>query len=342
MISRSLIVFLLLIASPAYAYLTKPPPPPSSNAEVTLEAKSSHGTILRSGDEDFYILVTTKTAKNESAKKLPLNITIVIDRSGSMADNGKLNFAKQAAKEFINKLGNEDRVSLVEYDEQITVLAEPTLVGTDRGVLLKKIDLLEPRGSTDLAGGMVEGGKQAERFFDENRINRVLLLSDGLANTGVVQIPAVANLAEGLSRKGIQVTTFGLGSDFDEEMMTRIADSAGGNYYFIESGPQIAGIFEKERHALSTVVGKKAKLVVEPEREIEFMDAFGYQTKKSGNKIVVDIPDLFSGQNRKILLRFKPKIKEARELVAATVTLEYTSTAQNLVRKELRDRPTPM
>lgn len=330
----TLTAFTLFTASTAHAYLTKPPPKtpnPPPITEVKLEAKGSHGAILQESENPYYLLVTLATSKKENAKKLPLNIAIVIDRSGSMADQNKLTYAKQAARDFINKLDNEDRLSLVEYDEQITVMAEPTLVGTDRSGLLRGIDLLEPRGSTNLAGGMMEGGKLVEKFMDDNRINRVLLLSDGLANTGVVQIAEVAALAEGLSRKGVQVTTFGLGADFDEEMLTRVSDASGGNYYFIEGGPQIAGIFDKERHALTTVVGKKALLEVELGDGIDVEEVFGYDYKKKGGRMVVDLPDIYSGQNRKVLFLLKPKIKEATRVTVAHVRLKYKSIANDLI-----------
>lgn len=302
------------------------------NGEIKINAKGSHNFILREG-EDYHLLVTLSTPKVNASKKLPLNVAIVVDRSGSMADKGKLTYAKEAAKAFIQKLESEDRVSLVEYDETITILSEPVLVGKERPSLLRKIDLLEPRGSTNLAEGMMEGGRQVEKFFDDHRINRVLLLSDGLANTGVSDIGGVSSLAESLTQKGIQVSSFGLGADFDEDMMTRIADVSGGNYYFIESAAQIAGIFEKERYALSSVVGKKVRLVVTLSDQVDLQDVYGYSFDKKGGKIVVDLPDIYSGQNRKILFRLKPDIKEAHQLTVATVTLEYQSVAHDLAKQ---------
>lgn len=336
------IVFLILTAilslPIAHSYLEKPQPkkspekqkPQTRKGEIQLTAKGSHGYLLKGADEDFYILVNLKTPTRHNTKNLPLNVAIVIDRSGSMADKGKLNYAKQAAKEFVQKLKNEDRVAIVEYDDRITVLVEPTLVGKNRSALLKKIGLLEPRGSTNLAGGMMEGGKQIEKYIEDKRINRVLLLSDGLANTGVSDIRGVAALAEGLSRKGIQVTTFGLGADFDEEMMTRIADVSGGNYYFIESSQQIARIFEKERNALSTVVGKKVKLTLELSNQVDIEEVYGYPFKKKGDKITINLPDIYSGQKRRILIRLKPKIKEAHKIDVAKVILDYRSVDQDL------------
>jgi len=334
---------ILISLSLAHSYLEKPrsqetsqkQAPQALKGEVQLMAKGSHGYVLKGAEEDFYVLINLKTPKRHNTKNLPLNVAIVIDRSGSMADKGKLSYAKKAAKEFIRKLKNEDRVAIVEYDEKITVLVESTLVGKNRSELNKKIDLLEPRGSTNLAGGMMEGGKQVEKFFEDNRINRVLLLSDGLANTGVSDIRGVAALAEGLSRKGIQVTTFGLGADFDEDMMTRIADVSGGNYYFIEGSQQIAGIFEKERNALSTVVGKKVKLTLELSNQVDIEEVYGYPFKEKGDKITINLPDIYSGQKRKVLVRLRPKIKEAHKLTIAKVLLDYRSVNQDLRQQSL-------
>ncbi len=320
----------LFMASFASAYLTKAPDKnneqktealDSSNSKINFNVKGSHQKILN--DNDYYLLLTFTTSKQTVTKKFPLNISIVIDRSGSMAEKNKLEFAKLAAKEFIKKLDAEDRVSLVEYDDNINVLAEPTLLGQNRETLIKKIDLLEPRGSTNLAGGMMEGARQVERFIDKNRVNRVLLLSDGLANTGVSTLSGVTELVENLGHKSIQVTTFGLGADFNEDMMARIADTSGGNYYFIESANQIASLFEKERYALSSVVGKSPRVTIKLSDQIELEDVYGYPFRKKGNTITVDIPDIYSGQNRKILLKVRPQIKEAHQLDVANVTLDY-------------------
>jgi len=322
-----LVIVLTLIAAPslAMAYLEKVPPlktQPSSAGDIVFKVESSHKKVLK--NESFDVLFTFEVPQKKSDKKLPLNTSIVIDRSGSMAEKGKLEYAKAAAKEFINRLDSEDRVSLVCYDDKIEILSEPVMVGNHRSELLKKVDLLEPRGATNLAGGMMEGAKQIQAFIDDKKINRVLLLSDGLANEGVTSLSEVAALAESLSKKGVQVTTFGMGADFDEDMMTRIADASGGNYYFIESAAQTAGIFEKERYALSSVVGRKSSITLTLPEDVSLIDIYGYSYKKHGNLVTVDLPDFFSGQKRKIVASLKTSRPEGFQVELLKAAFGYT------------------
>lgn len=322
------------MANRASAYLTKPLPSykPGQEAPIFLETKGSHKLILADeGDQksDYSISIHYGAPLRMATESLPLNIAIVIDRSGSMADKGKIEFAKTAAKTFLQQLNSKDRVALLEYDDQVEVLSPSTLIGENRESLLKKIDLIETRGATNLSGGMSEGAKQIEKFTDDNHINRVLLLSDGLANTGIADLPGVTRLVEALANKGIQVTTFGLGADFDEEMMTRIADSSGGNYYFIAGATQIAGLFEKERKALSTVVAKKVRLTLDIGNKFVIDQVYGYPFRKQGEKIIVELPDIYSGQNRKVIFSLKPKLKEGTNIPVATATLEYTAVSKS-------------
>lgn len=330
----SILGLLLALSFPTNAYLTKPLPvyQPGEEAPIILEAKGSHNIILAAdGDKksDYSISVHYGAPLKMIGEALPLNIAIVIDRSGSMADKGKIEFAKNAAKTFLQQLNNKDRVALIEYDDQVEVLSDSVIVGENREALLKKIDLIETRGATNLSGGMSEGAKQIEKFMDDNTITRVLLLSDGLANTGIADLPSVTRLSEDLGRKGIQVTTFGLGADFDEEMMTRIADSSGGNYYFIAGANQIAGLFEQERKALSTVVAKKVRLTLDIGNRFAIDQVYGYPFRKQGGKIIIELPDIYSGQNRKVIFNLKPKLKEGTNIPVAIATLEYVAVSKD-------------
>lgn len=318
----------LIVLSPALlsAYTEKKKEPlkrqETNYGKISFSAQLSHGKVMK--NDPFNVVFYFESPKETVTKKMPLNLSIVIDRSGSMAEKGKMEYAKAAAKEFIKRLDHEDRIAIVAYDDKVEVLAPASLVGPNRDSLIRKIDLLEPRGSTNLSGGMMEGAKQIEKFLEGgSRINRVLVLSDGLANEGVVDLPSLSKMAESLSLKGIQVSTFGMGADFDEDVMTRIADASGGNYYFIQNAQQSAAVFEKERSALSSVMGRNVSLSLTLPKGVTLMDAYGYSYRKIGNLTKVNLSDFFSGQKRKIVMSFKTDKAEGFQVELIKAVLNY-------------------
>ncbi len=318
-------------ASSLWPFTDESPRPPSVGKLLTVTP--SHQLFYQGPSQDYYLMINLAGPPQKESVRLPLNLSIVIDRSGSMGDRNKMTYVKSAAKTFIRSLGREDRVSIVDYDDKITILAEPTLVGDHREALIAKIDTLFPRDATNLAGGMMQGAALVERFLSNQTINRVLLLSDGLANVGVSKRPEVQNLAQKLGGKGIQVTTFGVGTDFDEDMMSGIADASAGNYYFIESPTQVAGIFEKERNALTTVCAKNTRLEVNLRNAVDLVEVYGYSYQTDQGKIVVSLPDLYSGQNQKIILKLKTHLSEStRDLSIARIAYLYDDVANDMRR----------
>src|SRR5262249_24460471 len=125
-----------------------------------------------------------------------LNLALVLDHSGSMASVHKMEYARQAAAFAVEQLLPGDRVSVTVFDDHVDAIA-PGGPATDKPGLVRRINAVAPRGSTDLHGGWAEGGLQAAAGLVEGGINRVLLLSDGLANVGVTDPNTIAAEARG-------------------------------------------------------------------------------------------------------------------------------------------------
>ena len=192
-----------------------------------------------------YLYIEAKMDRfvNESAKKIPLNLSIVIDRSGSMAGE-KMEFAKKAAKDIIDKLSPDDFVSVVIYDELIDVIQTAVPV-VYKDSIKAKIDKVKPRGSTNLWGGSEKGYEQVKANYKRNYVNRVLLISDGLANAGLINpLRIKARVQEYKDIEGITISTFGVGLHYNETLMTDMAENGAGNYYFIDKADQMAAIFD--------------------------------------------------------------------------------------------------
>jgi Ca-activated chloride channel family protein len=226
----------------------------------------------------------------------PLNIALVLDRSGSMAGGKKMPFAREAAAFAVKQLLPTDRVSVTLFDDQVETIV-PGGPAADKPALVRRIEQIQPRGSTDLHGGWAEGGHQAEAGLISGGVNRVLLLSDGLANVGVVDPNTIAAEARGLAARGVGTTTLGVGDDYNEDLMEAMARAGDGRYYYIESAAQLVDIFQTELQGLMDTLGQKVSLGLEPKSGAAVSDVLNdFEKAPTGRlmlpNLVVDMPVL--------------------------------------------------
>jgi Ca-activated chloride channel homolog len=253
-----------------------------------------------------YLYIEAKIDRfvNESAKKIPLNLSIVIDRSGSMAGE-KMEFAKKAAKDIIDKLSPDDFVSVVIYDEYIDVI-QSAVPAVYKDSIKSKIDKVKPRGSTNLWGGSEKGYEQVKANFKKNFVNRVLLISDGLANAGMVNpLRIKARVQEYKDIEGITISTFGVGLDYNETLMTDMAENGAGNYYFIDKVDKMAAMFDKELNGLLNVVAQNTEMRISLPRGVTVEKVYPFRYELVKNEVVIKFRDLFSEESKGFMLQFK-------------------------------------
>ena len=189
-------------------------------------------------------------------RRPPVNLALVIDRSGSMAGD-KIIKAREAALEAIERLGADDVVSLVTFDNHIESVMPAQRLGDGRR-LREAICAIEPRGGTALYGGVMRGAAEVRKNLEDRRyINRVILLSDGLANVGPSSPEELGRVGASLMKEGISVTTIGLGLGFNEDLMTRLALRSDGNTYFVEHSNDLPRIFSAELGDVLNVVARR-------------------------------------------------------------------------------------
>lgn len=258
-----------------------------------------------SANKTGYIYLEAKAAKyvNEGSKRLPLNISLVLDHSGSMS-GAKMQNVKEAAKFVVDNLSGEDYLSIIVYDDDVTILQEATSV-TDKALIKAKIDQVRDEGSTNLSGGMLEGYEQVKKNFKKEYVNRVLLLSDGLANVGITDSAQLQKIANNKNLEhGISLSTFGVGADYNEDLMTGMAEYGSGNYYFIESPDKIPQIFERELKGLLNVVAQNVTMELEIPFGATLVDVFGYKFEQKGTKVVVNFRDVYSEETKAVLIKY--------------------------------------
>ena len=215
---------------------------------MTLAVQTDRTLIRAAASSTRYVLARITAPRAPArATRLPVNIGIVLDRSGSMASEQKLVLAREAVEQSLQMLRPEDRFSLVVYDDRIDVLMPSSLATPEtKRRALSALRTVDPRGSTDLGAGWLRACEQIAEFLDEERVSRCLLLTDGLANHGIVDRDELARHAGELRQRGVSTSTFGVGADFDERLLRDMAHEGGGNFYFIEGASQIPGMMTGE------------------------------------------------------------------------------------------------
>ena len=248
-----------------------------------------------------------------------------------MGEENKLVYAKQAAKFLIKNLRKNDYFSTVTYDDNIDVLipAGPVI---NKTFLLKQIDKIFYRNKTNLSGGLLKGYQMVSINRNKKyQANRVILISDGLANEGVIDPEELTSISKKHREKGISTSTIGMGIDFDEKLMLKLAKAGSGRYYFIPDPESIVKIVKNELQGLMKITAQNILISIELSDGVELNHLYGYEYEKEKNRIQMKTRDLFSDEHRVIIIELDipdKKLKKAGNLppqkeMIAKITLEY-------------------
>jgi Ca-activated chloride channel family protein len=289
---------------------------PATKGNVEFEWKLANPYLLRQdglGDAYLDLRVTGKAISGSERK--PLNLVLVIDRSGSMADENKLEQVKQAAAAIINQMNAKDRLALVIYDDTVQTILPSTMIES-AGAIRELLYSLTPGGSTNLAGGLQQGFEEVRKNFRQDAVNRVILLSDGLANVGIIDPEQISAVAKSIRERSISVSTMGVGIDYNENLMANIADNSGGNYYYISKDVNMADIFHREWNLMQSVIANNAVATLELAKNVEVVDVGGFQWSVDQGKLRIQLPDIYSGETKRVLvhLRAPSSVKTAVNL----------------------------
>jgi Ca-activated chloride channel family protein len=265
--------------------------------------------LIRAGSRSTRYLLASIVAPTAPPRegRLPANVALVLDRSGSMDGQRKFELAREAVERALALLRPEDRFTLVVYDDVVDVLVESTEATPEaRRLALARLGEVGPRGSTDLHAGWTVGAAQLARRLVERSVARVLLLTDGLANQGITEPHALAAVAADLRNRGITTSTFGVGADFDERLLRDIAHEGGGNFYFVESAAQIPDLLTSELGEALEVVARGAALVVDLPAGAEGVALNRNRTSRDATGALrIELGDLVSGQELEVVVKIR-------------------------------------
>ncbi len=243
--------------------------------------------------EHILTQVTASGQPSVGGQRLPVNVSLVIDRSGSM-EGDPLEYVKQACAHVVDLLQPTDVLSIVTFEENVEVLM-PARHVTDPNLIKQHVARIVSGNTTNLFDGLYAGGAQAGSVPPEGYVTRVLLLTDGEPTAGLRDFASIVNQVADLKAKGITVTALGFGPEYNEELMAGIARRAGGNYYHIARPEQIPDVFRQELETVLGVTAKNARLALHLPRGCSVRQVYGSPPTFGARTAEISLGDIERG-----------------------------------------------
>lgn len=256
------------------------------------------------------------------AKRPAVNLSIVIDKSGSMGGE-KIKQAREAALEAVRRLDKDDVFSLITYDSQVHIVIPAQQVENTQWIE-DKIRGIRSGGNTALFGGVSQGANEIRKFLEKNHVNRIILLSDGLANIGPQSPSELGRLGASLVKEGISVTTIGMGNDFNEDLMTVLAEKSDGNNYFVETYADLPRMLSAELGDVLNVVAKKVTITIECPEGVRPLRIIGREGRVFQDRVEINLNQVYGGQEKYVLVEVEvPARDRTSKLHIATAKCSY-------------------
>ena len=320
--------------------------------QARLDAALATPVLLEGARQNAYLRVAlTGQPLPDEVDRTPVNLAIVIDRSGSMQGE-KIAAARDAAKRAIDRLRAEDIISVIAYESTVEVLV-PATRASDTSAIYQAIDRIAAGGNTALFAGVSKGAGEVRKFFSKDRVNRIILLSDGLANVGPSSPGELGDLGTALGKEGITVSTMGLGLGYNEDLMTRLAMTSDGNHMFVENAVDLERAYALEFGDALSVVAQDVDLRLRCQPGVRPVRVLGRDATIDGPVVRTSLNQLGSGQTRYVIVELDVPAHKADDTVAVadvviayldmqsgnrvqqskTVTAQYTNSAEVVERK---------
>ncbi len=337
---KSFILLLALIiatgAAMAYGGRSRhtPPPPPivsSASGPLSFSGHLVQTHVLKGspGRVGLELLMSVPPGgEAQPAGDRGVDLVVVLDRSGSM-QGPKLEYARRSLLDLLAGLTERDRFALFSYADAVQRHCDLLAVtDTNRRAIQSAVNGIYAGGATNIGDGLRAGIDLITAAGRPGHPGRVILISDGLANRGVTQPEALGRMAAVAAGKEFAVSTVGVGADFNEFLMTRIADQGAGAYYYLDNPAAFAEMFQKEFLAVKTAAatGIAVSLALPP--GVRVVDASGYPVTVGGDTALFHPGSLRAGQTRRMFLTLQVPTSEETQFLLGRLTARYRFNGQ--------------
>ena len=265
--------------------------------QIKLQMSTPYPVLEADKKNTAYIKVSLTGFEMSNVKRPPVNLAIVLDKSGSMSGD-KIQKAKTAAINAVNRLKANDIISVIAYDDGVKVLIPSTKL-TDKNAVIQSIQSLQSGGGTALFAGVSKGAAEVRKFIDKEAVNRVILLSDGQANQGPSSPAELGELGSSLIKEGISVSTIGLGNGYNEDLMVRLASKSDGNHIFAETPSELIAAFDREFGDVLSVVAQEVIVKITCDPGVRPVRVLGRDAEIEGQNILVSMNQLSGSMDKR-------------------------------------------
>jgi len=308
--------------------------------DVTLTCRMNKASLpVMNTQQLAYVLIEAVPGEGMAQVQMPLNLSLVLDKSGSMSGK-KIQNLRQAAKLVVDRLGPEDTISIVAFSDRKYLIAESQQV-IDQEDLKKKIDRIRDGGGTAISGGMGQGLAELDKALSPDRVSRMLLLTDGQTFGDEKQC---LKLGKKAGESGVVVNALGLGDDWNEDLLDEIAEASGGVADFIDSPDSIVSFFEQAVKSMQDTVVQNAQLIlrlasgVTPRQVwqvLPMISNLGYRPL-SDRDVQVTLGELEKGQPRSLLVELLISPRPAGTYRIAQAEISYDVPGLKLVGEKVK------
>jgi uncharacterized protein YegL len=277
---------------------------PKAGEAVALDVRWGNDQVTWANAEAVLQIGFSTALVNDKQQLRPLNLALVIDKSGSMAEADKMSRVKTALLELVSQLRESDVLSIIVFDSEAQVLL-PARTLSDREAVKQKIRQIEPGSSTNLHAGLMLGYQEALRNYRADATNRVVLLTDGIANQGVTDPSQIARESLAFNDKGVDLSTIGVGLDLNKDLLRQLAKSGRGLFHFVADAQDIEKVFIRELQSLISPVASEPRVEIDYHPGLELVQLYGYEPQMRAHGMTLKLDDMNNGLTQVILLRFK-------------------------------------
>ena len=241
-----------------------------------------------------HLLLMIRASDAVAGRRMPLNLCLVIDRSGSM-EGEPLDYVKRACGYVVDLLEPTDVLSIVTFEESVDVLMPARRV-VNKALIKEHINRIQPGNTTNLYDGMLAGCNQILSVNQPGYINRALILTDGEPTAGIKDFTSIVNQVQEMKNRGVTITALGFGSDYNEELMAGMARRSGGNYYYISQPALIPEVFRAEMQSLMTLTAKGLRMRLHLPRGVQVRYVYGVSAPQLSPRVAeYSLPDVERG-----------------------------------------------
>lgn len=294
----------------------------TAGSTLMVEGRVGHPRLTRGSQGETFVMLEVRGSDQQKARAAaPVNLSLVIDRSGSMKGT-RIRNAIKAATSAVERLNEGDTVSVVTFDTQVQVVVPPTTIsGGNRQRVSESIRGIGLGGDTCISCGIDEAMQLIAQTT--GKVDRMILLSDGDANHGVRDVPGFRGLSQRAGAKGTSITTIGVDVGFNEKIMTALAQDSNGRHYFVEDDAGLARVFEAEAESLTSTLASGAEVTLDLAPGVELDRVFDRSFRRSGNRIIVPLGTFAKDDVKTVLVKVRVPAQVEGKVAVAGVDVTY-------------------